>query len=257
MAAILQQSTPAPSATNLKPLADAQSNNVADILQQHEKQIKSTIPSMLLPEVNKAPSPSKLFADYQNTGNPLFKEAAGHALNFLTAAAQDAHHLFGTQLEYNKAEQSEGEEKLPTDKYAPILTAAEKKYGLPIGLMMPQLKNENADASTTITHQNNDKHHTIDLGLMQINSANVPWITKAFAKMGRTFNWKNPEDSIEAAAMVHQADKKTLGNLKVEPTAKNLFDAYNVGPQGVANSLNGNKVATTAIAQYNKGTMFQ
>lgn len=62
---------------------------VAPILQAHTADIKSQIPSELQSIAPKA-SPTNLFNDYLNTGNEMFKQAAGTALNKLQEFATDA-----------------------------------------------------------------------------------------------------------------------------------------------------------------------
>lgn len=66
--------------------------NVSSILKDEEDELKSQLPSFLSSTANT--SPSKLLQDYEKTGNSLFKNAAGRALQFLKDTVSDAKQSF-------------------------------------------------------------------------------------------------------------------------------------------------------------------
>lgn len=238
------------------PLQEQQEKNTGTLLQQHESELNSSIPSFLKDSTSSIPSPSKLFDDYQSTQDPMFKKAAGSALIALTTLAGGAASIFDHDPTYDRTEQIEKEiPQTISNNSKQMAYDAGNHYSVDPSLLAEQLKRENVLENPKAVNHNRDG--TKDLGLMQINSSIIPYITAQFAKQGKKFNWQDPYDSMEAAAMIHAQNKSILNNMHIDPTDKNLFEAYNVGPQGLRNALRGNRVATTEIEKYDKGSMFQ
>lgn len=227
---------------------------IVQMLQQHESDLNKNNPSFLDGTTPNLPSPSGLFSDYIKTGEPLFKEAASNAYQAIKTAVTNPEKMFNNTVSYNRQDELDKlPEQIPNNLKNYVLTFS-GKYNVPSSLVSQQLLKENQDFDPVAVNHN--KNGTKDLGLMQINSSMVPYITNEFAKQGKKFDWKNPMDSIEAATILHNQNRNVLKNYGIPQTDKNMFDAYNVGPAAVKRSLQGDKAATSAIQSYDKGSMF-
>lgn len=251
-----QQSILSPSDSDTTSVNSVVQHPVVSILGAEESQLKESMPSFLKHTVAGMASPTELFSDYAKTGEPMLKEAAANAWQALKTAVTEPHRIFGNTVTYNRDEEVQKAipETVPASLKDPMFTVS-NKYGISAQLLAQQLNKENKKNDAKAVNHNSDGSK--DLGLMQINSRMIPYITNEFAKQGRKFNWQNPNDSIEAAAILHKQNKNVLKNYGIEQTDKNLFDAYNVGPKGLKKALAGNAAATSAVEAYNNGTMFQ
>ncbi len=102
---MLQPSIPAASGTMNSNLND---DAVHELLASHEQQIKNSIPSVFSKPVAALDSPSALFSDYQKTGNPVFKDAAGSALDKLSQFAKNSIDNIFNPPTYTRAETDSG-----------------------------------------------------------------------------------------------------------------------------------------------------
>lgn len=239
--------------STLSPLEIGTTNSIKSILSTEEQSVKKNAPSFLQDHLNTLPSPSKLFQDYAATGNPMFKEAAGQARAHLLSAGES---MKSDPLYYNRDEEIDSAvpDSVPSTLKEAIYSASKKYSDSSIQLLSQRLNKENKSSDPMAINHNSDG--TQDLGLMQINSRMVPFITKEFAKMGRSFNWKNAQDSIEASALLDKENARVLKNYNVAPTPENLFTAYNVGPNTVFKASKGDSGATTSVDNYKKGSIF-
>ena len=293
-----QPSTPVLSATpnqgsGPKPInwQDIVVKPVASLLSSHVDSLKDSIPDTFSSQVSQLPDPNDLFAEYGKTGNPLFKEAAGSALNHLQNVAavakqsklpiaQDANanpsprsvfpvasssgvsplSIFDTQDTYTRPAQKENIDNQVPDfipaKYKAQFYSVAKQYPqTSLDILTQHYKKEGSNGDPAAINHNADG--TIDYGLMQINSSMIPWLTKEFAAQGKKFDWKDPNDSIEASAMMDKENARVIRNNGLNPTPKDIFAAYNTGPQSIMGAATGNPTSTAKIKKYVMGTIFQ
>jgi hypothetical protein len=96
-----------------------------------------------------------------------------------------------------------------------------------------------------------------DRGVMQVNKLNEPMIRERFIKeMGREYNANDTDDSIIAASMVLEENrrifeqKKKNGTLPGGYTPKDLIDSYNMGPDGVIQARRGDPDKVKRLERY-------
>ena len=96
-----------------------------------------------------------------------------------------------------------------------------------------------------------------DRGVMQVNKINEPLIQKQFLKeYGRNYNPNTAVDSIIAARMVLQENKRQFDQMKANQTYTNpytnqdLIDSYNLGVQGLIKAKQGNQSKVERLSRY-------
>lgn len=145
-------------------------------------------------------------------------------------------------------------ETVPKTYQSAVYNAA-SKTGISGNLIAAVLHRENPQGIADATNVN--KNGTVDHGLMQINTVNLPSISKYFASQGQTFDWKNPSQSIEAAAVILKGNYNQLKTaLGREPTEKELFTSYNLGVGGTIKAIQGDTYKQ-GLASHYTSNMFQ
>jgi len=86
-----------------------------------------------------------------------------------------------------------------------------------------------------------------DKGLMQVNTLHDKLVKERFLKeLGRPYNPKNPVDSIIAARMVLEENRRQIEQMRINQTYpwelnnEDLLMSYNLGPEGLKQSKKGN-----------------
>lgn len=236
-------------------------DNVSSLLKTSETDLKSKVPSFLSKQVNEIPSPVALFKDYQTTGDNTFKDAAGVAhknlANYVTKVTSPfasagqvatsvpgmldkvdtkARDLFGNEDQVYSRQAAVAQavpQNIPKKYQDAIFDVGNKTNSNPATLGHFLMKESSGDPKA-VKHNTNG---TVDQGLMQINSVNLPEVTKYFASQGRKFDPFNPEHSIEAGAYLINKAKNSLQNiLGRAPNEAEVYQAYNKGVQGFLKS---------------------
>lgn len=269
-------------------LQDAQNGHVTSILSTEEQALKEKAPTFLQPKVAALPSPSALFQSYAKTGDSTYKEAAQIARTHLTAAAAgalpddqanahidpngDPHPIFTAikdgisnsvdnifhPLTYERVDLTESNPLFQdgvAKKYAEHIANASSTTGMEPDLLATVLKKENRTGDPKAVNQN--RNGTTDVGLMQINSVNIPTLTKYFAEKGQKFDPYNADQSVEGAAVLLKSNKtqleKALGRV---PTPKEIYISYNLGVNGAVKAIEGDLGKAALAAKYTAG-LFQ
>ena len=96
-----------------------------------------------------------------------------------------------------------------------------------------------------------------DRGVMQVNKMMEPLIQQRFkTELGRSYNPNSAVDSIIAARMTLQENKrqfeqmKTNGTYTQPYTSQDLVDSYNTGVTGFVKAKQGNKAKQERLARY-------
>jgi hypothetical protein len=96
-----------------------------------------------------------------------------------------------------------------------------------------------------------------DRGVMQVNKVNEPLIQQRFVEeFGRSYNPNNAEDSIIAARMVLEENRRIfeqmIANKSLEGgfTSEDLINSYNLGPKGVVEARQGDKIRVDRLNRY-------
>lgn len=262
------QFTPVISATQADP------SKIVPILQAQEKQVKSQIPSMFSDMVSAIGSPTKMLKDYAITGDEKLKSASSNALTALTNVAKASKTMFtapamppsllGNQTQVEQSNNplfydrtSEINQTVPQvvpQQYKNAIYDSANKLGVNTDTLGQILQKESQGNPMAI-HKNKDG--TIDQGLMQINSTNMKDVQQYFQSTGRHFDPFNATDSIEAAAyLLKQNDAELKDKLGRQPTAKELYDSYNLGVAGFMRAIQGNTEEEDLLQKYNQNTMF-
>lgn len=257
------------------PIAQVDPQEVLPILKTQEDSVKQQVPSMFSDAVNKIPSPTKAYKDYSVTGNPVFKQAAGNALSALQGFATKAKVMLSTPASQPPSILAAKTEQVATD--SPLLYSRQKAEDWSVPVTVPNKYKDNVFTTAqtmkvdpkvlgTILNKesqgnplavNHNKDGTIDQGLMQINSTNLPAVQKYFKQTGRHFDPFNPSDSIEAAAFLLKNNEEELTDkLGRQPTSKEVYDSYNLGVGGFMKAIQGNKDEKELLQKYDLGGIF-
>lgn len=96
-----------------------------------------------------------------------------------------------------------------------------------------------------------------DRGVMQVNKLNEPMIQMRFKKeLGRNYNPNNAVDSIIAARMVLEDNRRQFEQMKINQTYtdpysnQDLIDSYNLGVSGLVKAKQGNKEKQNRLTRY-------
>ena len=96
-----------------------------------------------------------------------------------------------------------------------------------------------------------------DKGVMQVNKVNEALVQKNFLKeFGRTYNPNNAEDSIIAARMVLEENKRIFEQMiknksfQGSYTNTDLVNSYNLGPKGVIQARQGDQEKQDRLKRY-------
>lgn len=99
----------------------------------------------------------------------------------------------------------------------------------------------------------------LDRGVMQVNVLNDPLVQKNFkVEYGRKYNPNSSADSIIAARMILEENKRQFDQMKkngtyVNPyTNQDLIDSYNLGVPGLVKAKGGDKEKEKRLARYQK-----
>jgi hypothetical protein len=96
-----------------------------------------------------------------------------------------------------------------------------------------------------------------DRGVMQVNKLNEPLVIKRFKKeFGRNYNPNSSIDSIVAARMVLEENKRQFDQMRINQTYTNpytnqdLIDSYNLGVNGLIQAKRGNQAKVERLSRY-------
>ena len=96
-----------------------------------------------------------------------------------------------------------------------------------------------------------------DRGVMQVNKMNEPLIQQKFQQeFGRPYNPNNAVDSIYAARMVLEENRRQFEQMKMNQTYTNpytnqdLIDSYNMGVGGFVKAKQGNPAKVERLSRY-------
>lgn len=131
-------------------------------------------------------------------------------------------------------------------EYEELFINEAKKAGLTPTLFATTLKREQGATTTPEQVKLHGGVDPTDRGIMQVNKINEPLIKKRFMEeFGREYNPYNTEDSIIAARMVYQENRRIINQMRKNKTYtgpftdQDILDSYNLGVLGVIKAKKG------------------